>query len=132
MQHVPEFIRAMYNDPAKPDYAIMAKQTMEGLATHPEDTDYIYAYTASFLQASGQHNENIEHCYKALPIVKIKECREFLQQFIVYSLEAVGRIDEAFEIRKQTLEESECKQFVLDDIDGTLLKRCKILNKEIL
>ena len=37
--------------------------------------------------------------------------------------------DRALEIPE---DQRELLQFVLDDIDGTLLKRCKILNKEIL
>jgi hypothetical protein len=52
MQYMPKFIHDTYKTGEENDYALKAKIAMEGLADHPEDAQYIYAYAGAFLNAS--------------------------------------------------------------------------------
>src|SRR4051794_22467297 len=106
MQYMPEFIRATYDGEQKNDYALKAKIAMEGLATHPEDAEYIYAYAGSFLRAANNPQECIDHCFKVLPLLTKWECREDTLRTLTFAMKDLNKTDEAIEIKKQILEES--------------------------
>src|SRR4051794_39974723 len=107
MQYMPEFIQATYQGEGKDDYALKAKIAMDGLANHPEDAEYIYAYAGSFLRMANKTQECIDHCFKVLPLLTRWECRKDTLRSLVFAMIDLNKPDEAIEIRKQLLEE--CK-----------------------
>lgn len=107
MEYMPQFIQDTYKKGEENDYALKAKIAMDGLANHPEDAQYIFAYAGTFLRAAKQYEESIEHCFKYLPLMDIWECRVETLNCIVYAYEALNRFPEAIEIKKQLLKEAE-------------------------
>lgn len=107
MKYMPEFIQATYSGEGKNDYALKAKITMEGLAAHPEEAEYIYAYAACFLHIAKQEEACVAHCFKYLPQITIWDCREDTLNALTGALEALNKFSEAIEIRKQMLEEAQ-------------------------
>ncbi len=110
---MPDFIQALY--PHKYDYAVMAKKAMEGLPDHPEEAEYIYAYTCTFLHAAAQYEESINHCDRFLPLVHTWDARSSILSTRIASFEKLERFNEAIELRKQLLEE--CRSAEQDNID---------------
>lgn len=103
MTHMPEFIHATYQGPDKGDYAKKAQITLDGLANHPEDREYILAYAVIFLKYAEQYERAIEVARQALPELQDAECRTTVLRFLAHSLEAVGQPEAAIEVRLQTL-----------------------------
>lgn len=106
MQYMPEFIHATYKGEGKDDYVLKAKIAMDGLENHPEDAEYIYAYACTFLLTAKQYEACLTHGFTYLPQLTIWDCRADTLGTLALSFEALGKFNEAMEMRKQMLEES--------------------------
>ena len=85
-------------------------------ASHPEETDYIYAWAMLALRGVDDDQIMVDYCEKYLPLTKKAECREYTLMLLVHAYENTGRPDKAMEIRFQRLEEADNKSFMLEEI----------------
>jgi tetratricopeptide (TPR) repeat protein len=105
MQVMPEYIKATYEGETKGDYALKAKIALDGIADHPDEAEYGYAYAVCFYGIAKLYDEAIELGRKMLPILTIWDCKRDVFNTLIRALEETGKQKEAMEVRLQESEE---------------------------